>query len=101
MGHSAGTQRLFQRFIQMSRREEIRLTLERIRMAKKLVADQVEFIALSRAIGYEPIFTPTTLQRFRAQLSEQRAALVQLTRSGQEDFARRSEVSPAVWQRAA
>lgn len=85
----------------MNRREKIRLTLERIKVAKELVADQVEFIALSRAIGYEPIYAPTTLQRFRSQLSEQRAALTRLTRSGQKDFARRSGVPLIVWQKAA
>jgi hypothetical protein len=69
----------------MNRREEIKLTLERIRVAKKLVAQQMEFISLSRKIGYEPVLAPATLQRFRAQLSDERLALIRLTRSGQRN----------------
>ncbi|MGE0241521.1 MAG: hypothetical protein AB7F09_10785 [Parvibaculaceae bacterium] len=67
----------------MDRRERIKLTLEQIKVAKKLVAQQIEFISLAKAIGYEPVHAPATLQRFRAQLSMQRNALVRLTRSGQ------------------
>jgi hypothetical protein len=85
----------------MNRREKIKLTLEQIKVVKKLVAEQAEFISLSRAIGYEPIHAPTTLQRFRSQLSERRRALAHLTTSGQKDFAARIEVPQSVRQRAA
>lgn len=85
----------------MNRRERIKLTLERIKVVKKLVADEAEFIALSKTIGYEPVHAPITLQRFRSQLSEQRRTLTQLTRSGQKDFTTRIEVPQTVRQRAA
>ena len=65
----------------MNRHEKIRLTLEQIKVAKKLVAQQIEFIFLAKAIGYEPIHATATLQRFCAQLSDQRKSLVQLTRT--------------------
>ncbi|MGE3872954.1 MAG: hypothetical protein AB7F74_08365 [Parvibaculaceae bacterium] len=68
----------------MNRHDKIKLTLERIRLAKKLVAQQAEFISLSRKIGYEPVHAPATLQRFRVQLSDERLALIRLTRSGQK-----------------
>jgi hypothetical protein len=70
----------------MDRRREIKLTLARIKVAKKLVAQQMEFISLSRKIGYEPILAPATLRRFRAQLSTERLALIRLTRSSQRNL---------------
>lgn len=69
----------------MDRRREIKLTLERIKVAKRLVDQQMEFISLSRKIGYEPILAPATLQRFRTQLSDERLALIRLTKSSQRD----------------
>jgi hypothetical protein len=69
----------------MDRHEEIKLTLQRIKVAKKLVAQQTEFISLARKIGYEPILAPATLHRFRTQLSDERLALIQLTKSGQRN----------------
>ena len=72
----------------MNRRDQIKLTLERIRVTKILVADQVEFISLAKTIGYEPVHAPATVRRLRAQLSQARRALVRLTRSGQKKFTR-------------
>jgi hypothetical protein len=68
----------------MNRREQIKLTLERIKVAKKLVAQQTDFISLSRRIGYEPVLAPATLQRFRTQLLDERLALIRLTKSSQK-----------------
>ncbi len=56
LGH--GTQLPIARFDCMDRRKEIKLTLERIKVAKKLIAQQMEFISLSRKIGYEPVLRP-------------------------------------------
>lgn len=66
----------------MNRREKIRLSLARIKVTKKLLAKQEEFISLAKSIGFEPVHAPTTLERFRSQLSTERAALLRLTRSG-------------------
>jgi hypothetical protein len=68
----------------MNRHEKIRLNLEQIKVAKKLVAQQIEFIFLAKAIGYEPVHATATLQRFCTQLSDQRRSLIRLTRSGQK-----------------
>ena len=70
----------------MDRREEIQFTLERIKVVKKLVAQQTDFITLARKIGYEPVLAPATLQRFRTQLSHERLVLIHLTRSGQRSL---------------
>ena len=85
----------------MKRREKIKLTLERIKLAKKLVAQQTEFIFLARKIGYEPVHAPATLQRFRTQLSDERLALIRLTRSGQGNFAKPAPASPLASRKAA
>jgi hypothetical protein len=50
-------------------------------VARKLVAQQTEYIRLAKAVGYEPIHGAVVLQRFRTQLSDQRAALLRLTRA--------------------
>jgi hypothetical protein len=84
----------------MDQRQEIKLTLERIKVAKKLVAQQMEFISLSRKIGYEPVLAPATLQRFRAQLSDDRLALIHLTRSGQGNL-RKPATAPRFIERKA
>jgi hypothetical protein len=84
----------------MKRREKIKLTLERIKLAKKLVAQQTEFISLARRIGYEPVYAPATLQRFRAQLSDERLALIRLTRS-QRNFGKPTTASPLGGRKAA
>jgi hypothetical protein len=68
----------------MDRHERIKFTLERIKLSKRLVAQQLELIRLARAMGYEPLYAPANLQRFRAQLADQRSALVDLTKSSQE-----------------
>jgi hypothetical protein len=85
----------------MTRREKIRLTLERIKLAKKLVVQQAEFISLARKIGYEPVHAPATLERFRAQLSDERLALIHLTRHGQRNLARRATASRFFGRKAA
>jgi hypothetical protein len=85
----------------MNRREKIKLTLERIRLAKKLVAQQGEFIILARKIGYEPIHAPATLQRFRTQLSDERLALIRLTRIGQRNLASPASAPAFVGRKAA
>jgi hypothetical protein len=83
-----GTCAQVERSSSMKRREKIKLTLERIDLAKKLVAQQTEFISLARKIGYEPVHAPATLQRFRTQLSDERLALIRLTRSAQSKYAK-------------
>lgn len=85
----------------MKQREKIKLTLERIRLAKKLVAQQTEFISLARKIGYEPVHAPATLQRFRTQLSDERLALIRLTRSQQKASRKLATAQTSVGRRAA
>jgi hypothetical protein len=96
-----GTHTRVRRSSRMTRRDEIKLTLERIKVAKRLVAQQVEFIRLARKAGYEPVLAPATLERFRTQLSEQRAVLLRLTRSGGKRATAIPRASPSVRQRAA
>jgi len=72
----------------MNRRDQIKLALERIKVTKNLVANQVEFMSLAKAIGYEPVHAPATVQRLRAQLSDARRSLIRLTKSGQKEFTR-------------
>lgn len=74
-----GTQARVERFPRMDQRDHIKLTLERIKMARKLVAQQTEFIRLAKAIGFEPVHGTAVLQRFRTQLSDERATLLRLT----------------------
>lgn len=75
-----GTQGRLRCFFRMNRRDQIKLTLERIKVARKLVAQQTEYIRLAKAVGYEPVHGAAVLRRFRTQLSDQRAALLRLTR---------------------
>jgi hypothetical protein len=88
-----------QTFSPMQRRERIRFTLERIKVARKLVAQQTEFIRLAKAVGYEPVHGPITLQRFRAQLADERAELLRLTRGGRTRLIRRPSRGAASSQR--
>jgi hypothetical protein len=76
----------------MDRRQRIKFTLERIKLSKKLVTQQLELIRLGRAIGFEPVHAPANLERYRTQFSEQRLTLIGLTRRVQKDFARRRPV---------
>jgi len=85
----------------MRRREKIRLTLDQIKVTKSLVASLAEFIGLARAAGYEPVHSARTLERFRAELVQKRAALTRLTVSGQKDFVRRHEIPHPDIRRAA
>ncbi|WP_119275196.1 hypothetical protein [Taklimakanibacter deserti] len=85
----------------MNRRDQIKLALERIKVTKSLVANQVEFMSLAKAIGYEPVHAPATVQRLRAQLSDARRSLVRLTRSGQNKFTRPARATPFVEDKAA
>jgi hypothetical protein len=85
----------------MNRRAKIKLTLERIKLAKILVAKQTEFISLARKFGYEPVHAPATLQRFRTQLSDERLALIHLTKSGQRNLTAPATVSRFVERKAA
>ena len=78
-----------------------KLTLERIKVAKRLVEQQVEFIGLARAAGYEPVLAPKTLQHFRSELSQQRMMLTLLTRVSQREFGTPNEISQIAKQRAA
>ena len=71
----------------MNRREKIRLTLERIKVTKSLTEKLAEFIELARASGYEPVHSIRTLERFEAELREQRLALARLTIVSQKEFA--------------
>lgn len=85
----------------MNRRERIKFALERIKVTKKLVAQHVEFIYLAKAIGYEPVYAPATLQRFCSQLSDLRTTLVDLTRSNQKSRARSLPARRPVLRKAA
>ena len=85
----------------MDRRQKIRLSLERIKVTKKLVARQEEFISLAKSIGFEPVHAPATLQRFRTQLSTERAALLRLTRAGRKTAFAPERPYPAAQQKAA
>jgi hypothetical protein len=99
--HIHGTQRRPKRSLRMDRHERIRLTVERIRVSKKLIAQQLEFIRLARVIGYEPVHAPTNLQKFREQLADQRSQLINLTRTGQRDFVNPEREFESIRQKAA
>jgi hypothetical protein len=63
----------------MTRRSDIILTVDKIKTAKKLVAQQNEFIRLAHSIGYKPVHGEAALQRFRDQLARYREDLKRLT----------------------
>ena len=98
---TSGTQWLLAHLPHMNERQRIRLTLEQIKVAKKLVAQQLEFIVLAKTIGYEPVHATATLERFCVQLSRQRQTLVRLTRNEQGSRALPSSPSPLESRRAA
>jgi hypothetical protein len=85
----------------MERREKIRLTLNRIKVTKSLVARLTEFVRLARKAGYEPVHSVQTLEKFQTELAELRATLTRLTVRGQKEFATRRTASPPERQRAA
>jgi hypothetical protein len=85
----------------MDRREKIKLTLQRIKIGKKLVARQIEFIHLAKTIGYEPVHAAANLQKFRGELSDQRKALIELTRSDQKNVPRPSPLPSFAPRKAA
>ena len=84
----------------MNRREKIRLTLERIKVTKSLTEKLTEFIALARASGYEPVHSTRTLERFAAELREQRHTLARLTIVSQREFTK-AEAKPVITRRSA
>jgi hypothetical protein len=63
----------------MTRRSRIILTLDKIKAAKKLVSQQIEFIKLAQTIGYQPVHAEAALKKFREQLARYREELKRLT----------------------
>jgi hypothetical protein len=64
----------------MRSRTDIIVTLEKIKVTKKLVSNQVDFIRAAKSIGYRPKYAETTLQRFREQLTAYREDLKRMTK---------------------
>ena len=65
----------------MTRRTDIIVTVDKIRLTKKLEANLVDFVRVAKAIGYKPKYADTTLQRFRGQLASYREDLKRLTKA--------------------
>ena len=69
------------RYLGMTRRTDIIVTVDKIKLTRKLVANLVDFVRVARTIGYQPKYAETTLQRFREQLSNSREDLKRLTKA--------------------
>lgn len=65
----------------MTRRSDILVTVDRIRLTKKLEANLLDFVRVARTVGYQPKHAETTLRRFREQLTRYREDLKRLTRA--------------------
>jgi len=65
----------------MTRRSDIIVTVDKIKLTRKLVANLADFVRVAEAIGYQPKYAETTLQRFRGQLASHREDLKRLTKA--------------------
>lgn len=79
----------------MTRREEIKATLRRIKVTRSLAAKLIDFIELARGTGYDPVLSARMLERFQSELKDLRARLIRLTLSGQKAYARRGAIAHA------
>ena len=64
----------------MTRRTDILITVDKIKLTKKLEANLSDFVRVARAIGYQPKHAESTLKRFRDQLAGYREDLKRLTK---------------------
>ena len=64
----------------MTRRTDILVTVNKIKLTRRLESNLTDFVRVARAIGYQPKHAESTLQRFREQLASYREDLKRLTR---------------------
>lgn len=64
----------------MTRRADILITVDRIKLTKKLEANLTDFVRVARTIGYQPKYAESTLRRFREELVGYREELKRLTK---------------------
>jgi hypothetical protein len=67
------------RYLPMTRRTDILVTVNKIKLTRKLEANLTDFVRVARAIGYQPKHAESTLKRFREQLASYREDLKRLT----------------------
>lgn len=65
----------------MTRRTDILVTVDKIKLTRRLEANLVDFVRVAKTIGYQPKYAEATLQRFREQLAGYREDLKRLTRA--------------------
>lgn len=65
----------------MTRRTDILVTVDKIKLTRRLEANLVDFVRVAKTIGYQPKYAEATLQRFRDQLAGYREELKRLTRT--------------------
>ncbi len=65
----------------MTRKSDILVTVDKIRLTRKLEANLVDFVQVAKTIGYQPKHAEATLQRFREQLARYREDLKRMTRA--------------------
>lgn len=63
----------------MTRRTDILVTVDKIKLTRKLEANLTDFVRVAQAIGYQPKHAESTLRRFREQLASYREDLKRLT----------------------
>lgn len=68
------------RYPTMTRRTDILVTVNKIKLTRKLEANLTDFVRVARAIGYQPKHAESTLRRFRDDLATYREELKRLTR---------------------
>lgn len=64
----------------MTRRTDILVTVDRIKLTKKLEANLADFVRVAKTIGYQPKYAESTLRRFREELAGHREQLKRLTK---------------------
>jgi hypothetical protein len=74
-----GTLAARSRYRPMTRRTDILVTVDKIKLTRKLEANLTDFVRVARAIGYQPKHAETTLKRFREELASYREDLKRLT----------------------
>lgn len=67
------------RYPRMTRRTDILVTVDKIKLTRKLEANLTDFVRVAQAIGYQPKHAESTLRRFREQLASYREDLKRLT----------------------
>jgi hypothetical protein len=63
----------------MTRRTDILVTVDKIKLTRKLEANLTDIVRVAQAIGYQPKHAESTLRRFREQLASYREDLKRLT----------------------